>query len=316
MKIRNTIIALAALAALAAPIRAQHSYHRNDTRFSTVAAPTIPGSMTFCGTKVDLDRADMFERLDRELTSMAYTHGTTMLVIKRANRYFPIIAPILRKQGVPDDMIYLACIESSLNPMAVSGAKAAGLWQFMPATAKEYGLEVNDDVDERFDPEKATEAAARYLKKAYSRFGNWESVAASYNAGQGRISSELDRQGQSSAYDLWLNSETARYIFRMLAMKAILENPREFGYTLRADDLYQPFEYKEVTVSGPVDDWAAWAADHGISYLQLRDHNPWIRSRSLPNKSRRTYTVRIPTRESLSRSLQKKKTYNPMWVTK
>lgn len=296
------------------PIDAQVKLHENSKEFSTVSAPSVPMSMTFCNKVVDLDRVDMYERLDRELISMAYTHGTTMLVLKRANRYFPIIAPLLKEQGVPADLIYLACIESSLNPTAVSGAKAAGLWQFMPATAREYGLEVNDDIDERYHTEKATAAAARYLKQAYSRFGNWESVAASYNAGQGRISGELDKQGQSSAFDLYLNPETARYIFRMLAMKAIVENPREFGFNLSEEDFYQPIDYKEVEVRGPVEDWAEWAKRYGMSYLTLRDHNPWIRSRSLANKAGKTYRVKVPQPMCTTRSTQPRKLYNPNWV--
>lgn len=284
--------------------------------FSPVVTPSVPHSMTFCGQKIDLDRTDMYERLDRELTSMAYTHGTTLLTIKRANRYFPVIMPILRQAGVPDDIIYLACIESSLNPLAVSGAKAAGLWQFMPATAKEFGLEVNDYVDERYHPEKATKAACKYLKNAYSKFGNWESVAASYNAGQGRISSERERQQQESAFDLFLNQETSRYIFRMLAMKAIMESPQIYGFRLHDYDLYQPYDYTTVKVSKPVEDWATWAADHGISYMQLREHNPWIRARSLPNKTGKTYEVKIPSAKSLSRSTRQIKTYNDNWIVK
>lgn len=312
--IKQCATILSALIMAAACYAATPQPHHNDKGFSTVAAPTVPAKLKFCGQEVDLDPVARYERLDRELTSMAYTHGTTMLVIKRANRYFPLIAPILEREGVPSDLVYLACIESSLNPTAVSGAKAAGLWQFMPATAKEYGLEVNDYVDERFDPEKSTAAAARYLKRAYSRFGNWESVAASYNAGQGRISSELDRQSQNSAYDLYLNNETSRYIYRMLAMKSILENPRAFGYTLSEADLYQPYEYETVEVTTPVDDWAKWAADHGVTYLQLRDHNPWIRSNSLPNKTGKTYTVKLPTKKSSSRHTQQRTLYNKAWI--
>lgn len=284
--------------------------------FSTVVSPAVPSSMTFCGQKVDLDRTDMYERLDRELTSMAYTHGNTMLTIKRANRFFPMMAPILKRNGVPEDMLYLACIESTLNTRALSPAKAAGLWQFMPDTGRQYGLEVNEWVDERYHPEKATAAACRYLKKAYEKYGNWESVAASYNGGMGRISSELDKQIVNSAYDLYLVDETTRYMFRLLATKLIMEHPADYGFRLSNDQLYQPFEYTEVEVSEPVDDWALWAKRKGINYLILREHNPWIRSKSLPNKSGKTYIVKIPTKESLSRSGQKKKTYNSNWTVK
>ena len=318
MKPANKIILAVALMLLPALAPCGAAAERGESHpvFAPVYNPPVPKTIDFCGQRIDLDRTDMYERLDRELSSMAYTHGNTMLTIKRANRYFPILAPILKKNGVPADIIYLACIESSLNPLAYSGAKAAGLWQFIPATAKEYGLEVNDYVDERYDPEKSTEAACRYLKAAYRKFGNWESVAASYNAGQGRISSELGRQQQESAYDLYLNQETSRYIYRMLAMKAILENPKAFGYRLKADDLYQPFECTVVEVNTPVTDWVEWADKHGISYLQLRDHNPWIRARSLPNKSGKTYKVKVPTERSLKRSTQQRTIYNDNWIVK
>lgn len=285
--------------------------------FAEIRNPDIPTSLTFAGKKVDLDRIDMYERYDRELTSMAYTHGNTLLTLKRANRYFPVIAPILKQAGVPEDIIYVACIESFLNPRAYSPAKAAGIWQFVPATAKQYGLEVGDEVDERYDVEKATRAAAKYLRAAYSKYGNWESAAASYNAGQSRISTELEKQGVSSAYDLYLNDETSRYLFRLLAMKTIMESPETYGYRLRPDQLYQPIDYKIVEVSAPVEDWALWAKDQGITYAQLRDANPWIRARKLTNKAGKTYTVRIPEQHSLYKSKQRKSTvYNSAWSKK
>ncbi len=281
---------------------------------SLVINPDIPTSMTFAGKRVDLDPVDMWERIDRELTAMSYTHGNTLLGIKRANKYFPVIAPILKRNGVPYDIIYLAVIESTLNPRALSGAKAGGIWQFMPSTAKEYGLEVNDYVDERYDIAKATEAACRYLKNAYSKYGNWESVAASYNGGMARITKELSAQQVNSAYDLYLADETMRYMFRLLAMKLIMENPQKYGFYLTTDQLYQPMKYDMVEVSTPVDDWAVWAKEHGIDYMTLRENNPWIRAKSLPNKTGKTYRVNIPTKESLSRSKQKKTVYNPAWV--
>lgn len=285
-----------------------------NTVFSTVENPDVPLSIDFAGQKIDLDRIDMFERLDRELTSMTYTHGNTLLLLKRANRYFPELTPILKKNGVPLDMIYLACIESTLNPRAYSSAKAAGLWQFIPETAKQYGLEVNEWVDERYNTEKATDAACRYLKKAYQKYGNWESVAASYNGGMGRISSELSKQLASSAFDLYLVEETSRYMFRILAAKLIMENPAAYGFRLDRHQLYQPIECDEVEVSEPVEDWPTWAKEHGISFYQLREANPWIRSKTLPNKSGKTYSVKIPKKESLYRSKQKKSVYNKNWV--
>lgn len=283
--------------------------------YSEVINPRIPSKLKFADQTIDLDRTDRWERLDRELTSMVYTHGNTLLAIKRATRYFPMLAPLLQKNGVPSDLIYLAVIESTLNPRALSPAKAGGLWQFMPTTAKEYGLEVNDYVDERYDPVKATEAACRYLKKSYAKYGNWESVAASYNGGVARITNELAAQQVDTAYDLYLADETMRYMFRLLAMKLIMENPKDYGFRLSSDQLYQPLEYTTVEVSTPVEDWPTWAKEHGIDYMTLRENNPWIRAKSLPNKTGKTYLVNVPTKDSMSRARQKKSVYNPAWVT-
>ena len=186
----------------------------------------------------------------------------------------------------------------------------------MPSTAKEYGLEVSDTVDERYDVAKSTRAACRYLKSAYKKYGNWESAAASYNGGQGRISSELASQKAQTAYDLWLVDETSRYMFRLLAMKMIMEDPAAYGFILSADQLYQPLEYDTYQVNTSVSDWPTWAKEHGTNYLTLREHNPWIRAKSLTNKSGKTYTVRIPTEKSMKRSTLKTKTYNKKWVNK
>ena len=274
----------------------------------------MPSKAVFADTEYDLDRIDIYERLDRELTAIAYTHGNTLLLLKRANRYFPEIIPILKKNGVPEDVIYLACIESSLNPRAYSPAKAAGIWQFIPSTAKQYGLEVNEYVDERYNIVKATEAACRFLKSLKAKYGDWESVAAAYNAGPARITKELDSQIASTAMDLYLVEETSRYMFRILATKIIMENPRAFGFSLTADQLYTPIEYDIVEVSSPVDDWPTWAMEHGISYAQLKDANMWIRDKTLPNKTGKTYQVRVPKKESLHRSTAPKQVYNPAWV--
>ena len=302
-RLRNILTAMAVVAAMAAA-----------AQFPNVVNPEIPAKVTFASNTVSLDRDDMYERLDRELTSMAYTHGNTLLTIKRANRYFPVMAPILKRNGVPLDMLYLACIESTLNPRALSPAGAAGFWQLMPATAKEFGLEVNNFVDERYNLKKATEAACRYLKRAYSRYGNWESVAASYNGGMARISRELQAQGQNTAYNLYLTDETSRYMFRLLAMKLIMTRPADYGFSLKANQLYRAAECTPVKVSGPVDDWQQWAIDHGTTYMALRDHNPWIRAKSLPNKTGKTYTVMVPKPGAQMRSRQKPTVYDRNWV--
>ncbi len=282
---------------------------------SIAASPAIPSHVSFAGDKISLDRADMYERFDRELTTMAYTHGTMLLTLKRANKYFPEIIPVLKSNGIPEDLVYLACIESNLNPRAVSGAGAAGLWQFMPATAKEYGLEVNDYVDERYHTVKSTEAACRYLKNAYVKYGNWESTAASYNAGMGRISRELEAQQAESAYDLYLNEQTSRYIFRLLAMKSIMKHPSRFGFKLSATQLYNPVEYEEKEVSEPIDDWCAWAADNGTNFLTLKELNPWIRSKKLPNKENKKYMVRIPVKGGMLRSKQRHNVFDKNWIS-
>lgn len=312
MKIRYLILA-AAFAAAAASV-AQHQ--ATTPEFSKVYSPEIPSKAKLCGETLDLDRVDLYEKLDRELSALVYSHGTTMLVLKRANRFFPEMATILRKNGVPEDLLYLACTESSLNPRAYSPAKAAGLWQFIASAAKEYGLEVNDEVDERYNIAKATEAACRYLKKARDKYGDWPSAMASYNGGMTRIAKELEAQGQDTSLDLYLTEETTRYPFRVLAYKTVFENPKKYGFMLRADQLYQPRDYKTVEVCGPVDSWSDWAKEHGISYSTLREENPWIRSKKLTNKLGKTYQVRIPSENSMSRSKAGTRTYNPAWVIK
>ena len=284
--------------------------------FARVYSPDIPRTASLCGETIDLDRADMYEAFDRELTSIAYTHGTTMVIIKRANRFFPEMAPILQKNGVPLDLLYLACVESSLNPRAYSGAKAAGFWQFIASAAKEYGLEVNDEIDERYNIEKATAAACRYLKKAYAKYGDWPSAMASYNGGMTRIANALDKQGEDTSLDLYLAEETTRYPYRVMAMKVLMENPQAYGFRLRDDQLYQPRKYKTVDVSGPVASWPDWAKAHGTTYAQLRDANPWIRALKLTNKTGKTYKVRVPLSESLSRSKAGYKTYDSRWTVK
>lgn len=305
-------ILIAALALCGISCMAQ----RVQPEFSEVHTPEVPEKVQLCGETIDLDRVDMYERFDRELTSVAYTHGTTLLIIKRANRYFPEMAPILRANGVPEDVLYLACVESTLNPRAYSPAKAAGFWQFIASAAKEYGLEVNDEVDERYNIEKATAAACRYLKKAYKRYGDWPSAMAAYNGGQSRIARELEAQGQNTSLDLYLAEETTRYPYRIMAMKTIMEHPSEYGFILRADQLYQPRQYTTVTVSGPVESWPNWAKKHGISYSILREENPWIRAKKLTNKLGKTYIVRIPTKQSMSHRAAGTTTFNPAWIVK
>ena len=255
MKI-STIAAAALALATTTQLKAQSTdSSASSIVMSRVASPAVPSAVTFADQTYDLDRIDLYERLDRELTAMSYTHGNTLLMLKRANRYFPQIIPILKRQGVPEDLIYLCCIESSLNPRAYSPAKAAGLWQFMPATAKQYGLEVNEYVDERYNLELATEAACRMLKQLRRQYGNWESAAAAYNGGPARITKELGAQMADTALDLYLVEETQRYMFRILAAKMIMSDPRAYGFNLRPDQFYTPMKYTTEKVSTPIESW-------------------------------------------------------------
>ena len=271
-----------------------------------VTSPTVPAQVTFDGETIDLRRYDRRERMDREILAFTYMHSTTMLLIKRANRYFPIIEPILKANGIPDDFKYLMVIESNLNSIARSPAGAAGLWQFMPTTGREFGLEVNENVDERYHIEKATVAACKYFKQAYAKYGDWIAVSAAYNAGQARISSH--------DMDLWLVEETSRYMFRLLAAKEIFSNPQRYGFLLKREHLYPPIPYKEVTVSTPINDLSEYAKKQGITYAQLRDANPWLREMSLKNRSGKSYVLHIPTQEGMHYDPKKTVAYNKHWV--
>ena len=284
------------------------------SEFVTTLNPDIPTSVTFAGEKVSFDRLDMADRLDRELTSIIYAHTSTLLCIKRANRYFPALSKILREQNIPQDFLYLACTASTMDPLAYSPAAAAGTWQLLAATGRQYGLQVDDEVDERYDPERSTVAACKYLKAAYARYGNWATVAASYNAGMGRITSELGKQGQKTSFDLYLNQETSRYVFRSIAFKLFMEEPQKYGYRIKRKHLYQPVGYTTENVTASVDSWVDWAKAHNITYAQLREANPWIRASKLTNKSGKTYKVRIPIGDDLYRSKRKFTVYNAKWV--
>lgn len=273
---------------------------------NSVTSPTIPSKMTFADTEISFDREDMYERMDRELTSLVFGHSSTMLAIKRANKYYNVIVPILKRNGVPTDFFYLVATESIFDERAYSGAKAAGLWQFLAATGRQFGLEVNDDVDERYNVEKATEAACKYLKQGYKKYGCWLTVASSYNAGMARIASELSKQDADNAFDLYLNKETSRYIFRIMAYKLVIENYDKYGFRIAKNQLYYAPKCKDVVVDTAVGDWVAWAKNHGISYAQLREANQWIRSTSLPNKTGKRYVVKVPVKKELYRSSQTK----------
>ena len=228
--------------------------------------------------------------------------------------YMPIFEEALERHGLPRELRYLPVIDSALVPTAKSRAGAGGLWQFMPVTGREFGLEVNDNVDERYNIEKATVAACKYFKQAYDKYGDWLTVSAAYNAGQARISSQLDKQLASHAMDLWLVEETSRSMFRLLAAKEILSNPQRYGFLLKREHLYPAIPYKKVTVSTSIDNLSDFAKQQGITYAQLRDANPWLRDTSLKNKTSKTYVLHIPTQEGMYYNPKKTVAYNKNWV--
>lgn len=266
-----------------------------------VFALNAPGKMTFAGEEVPLHLLDAKEKLDRELLVNTYWQSQTMLLIKRSNRWFPVIEPILKQNNVPEDFKYLALIESGLTQV-VSPVGATGVWQLMKDAAKERGLEVNREVDERYHVEKSTQAACDYLNEAKEKFGSWTLAAASYNMGITGVSKQLDRQIATNYYDLVLNEETSRYMFRILAAKLILSDPRSYGFVYRDKDLYPPLKFKEVAVVQTVDNLAEFAFEHGINYKALKYLNPWLRDNYLPNSSGKEYQVKIPL-EPLSSEL-------------
>ena len=258
-----------------------------------VYALRLPESIDFAGEKTPLDAPDIQESLDKELLVNTYWQSNMMLLLKRANKYFPLIEEILEEEGIPSDFKYLAVIESGLeNVRSPKGAK--GFWQLMPATAKEYGLEVNTNVDERYHIEKATRVACKYLKKAKNRFGSWTLAAASYNRGMYGTNRLLDRQLVDSYYDLLLNSETGRYVFRILAVKEIMTNPERYGFVFNSEDLYNPIPVKKIGLDTAIANLAEFAKEKEINYKILKIHNPWLIENHLNNKSRKYYEISIP----------------------
>jgi hypothetical protein len=253
----------------------------------------LPEVLAFADHEVPLSLFYVRESLERELVINTYWHSSTLMLLKRANRWFPVIDPILKEYGVPDDFRFLCMIESNLTN-ARSPAGAVGFWQFLEGTAKDFGLEVNKDVDERYHVEKSTHAACRYLLKSYARFQNWALVAASYNAGQKRIAGFIEKQKASSYFDLHMAEETDRYLHRILAMKLIFSSPETYGFYPEVERLYPPLEYELVKVSADVKDLADFAAKHGISYKLLKYFNPWLRSEKLNVKRGHEYEVKIP----------------------
>lgn len=258
-----------------------------------VYALPIPDNLEFAGEKLPLQEPDIYERMDRELLVNTYWQSNGFLMFKRAQKYFPVIEPILKKHGVPDDFKYLALIESGLSNV-VSPAGATGFWQIMKTTGREYGLEVNSNVDERYNLEMATEVACEYLKNSKEKLGSWTLAASAYNAGMSGISRRLGEQEVETYYDLLLGEETGRYLFRIVAVKEILSNPLRYGFNFRDKDLYSMVPTYKVDVDTAVTDFAKFAKEFGINYKILKLHNPWLREPHLNNNSRKLYHIEIP----------------------
>ncbi|AXT60173.1 lytic transglycosylase domain-containing protein [Aquimarina sp. AD10] len=258
-----------------------------------VYAIPMPDNLNFSGELVPIENPDIRERMDRELLVNTYWQSNGLLLFKRANKYFPIIEPILKEEGVPDDFKYLAVIESSLT-QAVSPARATGFWQILKGTAKEYGLEVNQNVDERYHIEKSTRVACKYLKSAKKKFGSWTLAAAAYNAGRAGVNRQLERQNAVSYYDLLLGEETGRYVFRIVAVKEILSNPKKYGFNFTNEDLYKHIPTFKVLVEEQITDFNEFAKKHNINYKILKLHNPWLREAHLNNTSGKEYYIQIP----------------------
>jgi hypothetical protein len=261
-----------------------------------VKSVDLEGPFDFAGELLPMENFDVRERLDRELLVNTYWHSSTMLNIKNTYKFFPVIERILADNGIPDDFKYLAVAESSLrNETSPAGAK--GFWQFMKNTGEYYGLEINSEVDERFHLEKATQAACKYILDYKKRFGSWTLAAAAYNMGGTSLARNLETQRAEQFYDLNLNDETNRYIFRLVAIKEILKNPEKFGFYLEPEEAYQPLnDYQIVEVKGPVPNWGDFAREHGTTYRMIKVYNPWLLDSNLTNRSGKTYEIRVPAK--------------------
>lgn len=282
----------------------EEEYQDAVSRNIGVFAIEIPDKAEFAGEPVPINLFYVRESFDREMLTNVYWHSSTLLMLKRSHRFLPVIENILFEQDVPDDLKYISLIESSLTN-AQSPAGACGPWQFMKATGIKYGLEINEEVDERYNLKKSTEAACRYMKEAYANFGSWTLAAASYNAGPGNISKPISTQKETSFYDLLVNAETSRYIYRILAVKEIFSNPEKYGFHFRKKDLYPIIPAKELVIDSSVNDLALFAKQQGINYRILKEFNPWLRKNILTNKTKKKYIIEIPDRNDLYYSKMK-----------
>jgi len=269
-----------------------------------IFTPEVPNEISFAGEKAPMDLIYISEKMDREFLINTYWHNSTILSIKRSNRWFPVIEPILKKNNIPNDFKFLALIESGLMNVK-SPAGALGFWQFLENTGREYGLEVNKEIDERLHVEKATQAACDYLNDSFEEFQDWTLVAAAYNAGKRRIREAIEKQGIRNYYKLYLNEETSRYVFRILAIKTIYEHPTKYGFYLRNADLYPVIPTTNIEVNSTIPDLVQFASDHNINYRVLKEFNPWLKSDKLPDESGKTYFIKIPKESYLKTVFQK-----------
>lgn len=288
------------MAALMVLLISNSSLRQSNTSGVNHALPQVVKSIdlnkafSWAGEQIPMEKQDVKERLDRELTVNAYWHSSTVLNIKKGAKYFPIIEPILAEEGVPQDFKYLAVAESNLSNVT-SPAGAKGFWQFMKATGKEYGLIINSEMDERYNLEKSTRAACKYLKKYHESMGSWTLAAAAYNRGPSGLASDMATQKATNFYDLNLNHETGRYIFRLAAIKEIFENPEMFGFYIEQEHMYKPLlDYYIVNVDTAIENWGEFSEKYGISYRDLKVYNPELVSHKLTNSSRKTYQIKIP----------------------
>jgi hypothetical protein len=257
-----------------------------------------PEDLNFAGEAIPIYSSEIWERIDKELLKNVYWQSNTMLYFKKASKYFPIIEPILKKYKIPDDFKYLAIIESGLDNV-VSPSGAAGFWQIMRGTGREYGLEINNEIDERYNLEKSTVVACQYLQEAYNKFGNWTMAAASYNMGKNGARRKIIEQESDNYYNLHLNSETARYVFRIIAVKEIMQNPKRYGFMFRESDLYSMPNFQSIKVDSTISNLSDFAKSYSVNYKLLKQFNPWLRGMSLPDKSRKKYILKIPTDSDL-----------------
>ena len=267
---------------------------KNTSETYQIKALKIPTGLNFSGEHIPIEKADIKERIDRELLVNTYWQSNGLLLFKRAHKYFPIIEPILEKNGIPNDFKYLAVIESGLQNVT-SPAGAKGFWQIMKATAQENGLEVNSNVDERYHLEKATQAACNYLNASKERFGNWTMAAAAYNAGNAGMARKIENQKVTNYYDLLLGEETKRYLPRIVAVKEILSNPKKYGFIFDNEDLYNLKPTTLIEVDSVITDIAVFSKNLGINYKIMKMHNPWLRENKLNNASKKLYQIKIPS---------------------